>query len=46
MIITNVYVRLQDPILLLKIPMGTRKNFLENYLELRTRSQKGSPALT
>jgi hypothetical protein len=31
MIISNDNERLQDPILLLKIPMGTRKNFSENY---------------
>jgi hypothetical protein len=31
MIINNDDARLQDPILLLKIPMGTRKNYSENY---------------
>jgi hypothetical protein len=28
---TNDDARLQDPILLLKIPMGKRNNFAENY---------------
>jgi len=29
--INNIYGRLQELILLLQIPMGTRKNFFENY---------------
>jgi hypothetical protein len=45
-IIINNDERLQDPILLLKIPMGLRKNFSENYQQFgHVLSQKGSPAL-
>jgi hypothetical protein len=44
-IINNDDARFLNPILLLKIPNGTRKNFSENYRHLSRRSQKGSPAL-
>jgi hypothetical protein len=38
--------RLQDPILLLKIPMGTQKKNSRKVIDtLDTRSQKGWPAL-
>jgi hypothetical protein len=38
--------RLHDQILLLKIPMGTRKNFYKIIDSLGKHSQKDSPALT
>jgi hypothetical protein len=45
-IIINNDERLQDPILLLKIPKGMKKNFSENYRQFgHVLSQKGSPAL-
>jgi hypothetical protein len=37
--------RLQDLILLVKIPRGTRKNYIEVYRKLGTRQQKGPPTL-
>jgi len=40
-----VYGRLQDLILLFKIPMDTRKNFLKFVDNLGTRRKEGSPAL-
>jgi hypothetical protein len=43
-IINNYDATHQDPILLLKIPIDTRKNFSENYQNLDTHSQIGSPA--
>jgi hypothetical protein len=39
-IIINNDVRFQDPILLLKIPIGTRKNFSENYRQFRNALSK------
>jgi hypothetical protein len=44
-IIFNNIARLQDPILLLKIPIGTPKIFSENYLQFDHPFQKGSRAL-
>jgi hypothetical protein len=44
-IIINDDEKLQDPTLLLKLPMGTRKNFTENYQKIGTHSQECSPAL-
>jgi hypothetical protein len=45
MTINNDYYALQDPILLIKISMGTRKNFPKIIDNLGTRSVKGSIAL-
>jgi hypothetical protein len=36
---------MQDSILLLKIPMGTPKNFAKNYRQFGHALTKGSPAL-
>jgi hypothetical protein len=44
-VINNNYVSIQDLILLLKIPMGTWKNFFEIYWQFGHPSSRDSPAL-
>jgi len=45
-VINNNYGRLQDLILLFKIPMGTRKELLKVYVQLRHAPPESSPALS
>jgi hypothetical protein len=44
-VINNNYGKLQDLILLFKVPMGTGENFFEIYRQFWHESSKRSPAL-